>query len=131
MNRSRFRIGLNIVIALASIGAWLVMVFSNGGMLTDTGLASLKFFTVLSNIFEGTACIIWIAAGRESSQAAEKIKYMATVSVALTFMTVMVFLGPADGTRYFRRAVPHHMACRSAYPGGQQLFRQKGLWQHR
>ena len=97
MNRSRFRIGLNIVIALASIGAWLVIVFSNGGMLTDTGLASLKYFTVLSNIFEGTACIIWIAAGRESSQAAEKIKYMATVSVALTFMTVMVFLGPLYG----------------------------------
>ena len=91
MNRSRLRIGLNIVIALASIGAWLVMVFSNGGMLTDTGL------TVLSNIFEGTACIIWIAAGKEASEAAEKIKYMATVSVALTFMTVMVFLGPLYG----------------------------------
>lgn len=97
MNRSRFRIGLNIVIALASIGAWLVMVFTSGGMLTDTGLRSLKYFTVLSNIFEGTACIIWLAAGRETSDAAERIKYMATVSVALTFLTVMLFLGPLYG----------------------------------
>ena len=97
MNRSRFKIGLNIVIALASIGAWLVMVFTSGGMLTDTGLRSLKYFTVLSNIFEGTACIIWLAAGRETSDAAERIKYMATVSVALTFLTVMLFLGPLYG----------------------------------
>lgn len=73
------------------------MVFSSGGMLTDTGIRSLKYFTVLSNIFEGTACIVWIAAGREKSAAAERLKYMAAVSVALTFLTVMLFLGPLYG----------------------------------
>ena len=59
---SRFRVILNILIIICSIGAWLVMVFARGGMLTDTGLRSLKYFTVLSNIFEGIASIVWIRA---------------------------------------------------------------------
>ena len=103
MNKIRFRIVLNIIIIAASIGAWLVMVFAKGGMLTDTGLRSLKYFTVLSNLFEGTACIIWILAvscirpDENKIIRAEKIKYMAAVSVALTFITVMTFLGPLYG----------------------------------
>jgi predicted membrane protein len=101
---SGFRKILNILIILGSIGAWLVMVFAKGGMLTDTGFRSLKYFTVLSNLFEGTASVIWlIAAARTDDGAekrlikAEKIKYVAAVSVALTFMTVMIFLGPLYG----------------------------------
>ncbi|MBR2539352.1 MAG: hypothetical protein IKE85_00790 [Mogibacterium sp.] len=97
MKKSRSRIVLNILIALCSIGAWLVMVFHSEGMLTDTGLRSLKYFTVLSNLFEGTACIIWLFAKGEAVARAEKIKYAGTVSVALTFLTVMFFLGPLYG----------------------------------
>ena len=37
-----------------------MMVFIRGGLLTDRGLRSLRYFTVLSNLFEGIACIIWI-----------------------------------------------------------------------
>lgn len=55
-----FRIILNIIIAALAIGAWLMMVFIRGGLLTDRGLRSLRYFTVLSNLFEGIACIIWI-----------------------------------------------------------------------
>lgn len=97
--RSRTRIILNILLAAGSIGSWLVMVFSGGGMLTDSGLPSLKYFTVLSNIFEGIASIIWIAAGKKAEEKTEKLKYIAAVSVALTFMTVMLFLGPLYGYR--------------------------------
>ena len=100
----RSRVIINIIIIISSLGAWLVMVFSNGGMLTDTGFRSLKYFTVLSNIFEGIASIVWINAVRKNDgdrdariEKAERLKYMAAVSVALTFMTVMFFLGPLYG----------------------------------
>ena len=103
MRKGQIRIILNIIIILTSIGSWLVMVCFKGGMLTSTGLRSLRYFTVLSNLFEGTACIIWIAAVSDKEPdsdrvfLAERIKYMAAVSVALTFMTVMIFLGPLYG----------------------------------
>ena len=83
---SHFRIILNVLIIICSIGAWLVMVFARGGMLTDTGLRSLKYFTVLSNLFEGIASVVWIYAvcrhdeNRDARiSKAERRKYLAAV----------------------------------------------------
>ena len=98
MKKTRLRIIVNFLIIAGSFGAWLIMVFSSGGMLTDTGLRSLKYFTVLSNLFEGAASIVWLAAKSDAALVrAEKLKYAGTVSVMLTFMTVMLFLGPLYG----------------------------------
>lgn len=95
--RDRWRIALNICIAVLAAGTWLTMVVLGGGLLTATGLRSLRYFTVLSNLFEAAACAAWIALFRTNTVLAEKIKYVAAVSVAVTFTVVMVFLGPLFG----------------------------------
>ena len=43
---------------------WVAMVFGSGGSLADTGLRSLKYFTVLSNFLAAIAAIVWLCAGR-------------------------------------------------------------------
>ena len=82
----------NAALALVILYEWSLM-FSNveENMLTVRGIASLKYFTILSNLLEGIACFVWLISRNE------KIKYVAAVSVMLTFVTVMVFLGPTMG----------------------------------
>ena len=69
------------------------------GALSSSGLASLRYFTVLSNLLEGITagifCVL-ILTGRQPRWA-EILKLMAASAVALTFLTVMLFLGPLYG----------------------------------
>ncbi len=82
----------NIVIFLIVMINWLRMVFIRSDLaLTAGGLSSLKYFTVLSNLYEGLACLVWLYNGDE------KIKYSAAVSVTLTMVVVLTFLGPLYG----------------------------------
>ena len=98
MNRQRIRTILNVCIAVMVFGAWLAMIFLGGGDLAARGIVSLKYFTVLSNILCGIAAVIWLVRGRKGgSEAIERLKYVAAAAVALTFMTVVVFLGPLYG----------------------------------
>ena len=69
------------------------------------GCASLKFFTTLSNVFSAFASAAWIIPEiRMLGGAAEEIgrglflwKFMGTVSVTVTLLTVLFFLGPNMG----------------------------------
>ena len=93
---------------------WLMMAFTaarlgqdgavEGGALMTAGLRNLKYFTVLSNILEGVASAVLlgaIAANKGSVPLwAAKLKLAAAASVALTFVTVMVFLGPMMGYNF-------------------------------
>ena len=121
MKNDKIRKTLNILLAVAVFGAWGQMVFSGGGTLADAGLSSLKYFTVLSNLLEGFACLVWLCRwntghnlGKQdpSSQdrprkdtpkaydpgrRSEILKYVATVAVSITFLVVMTFLGPLYG----------------------------------
>ena len=82
----------NIVIFLIVMINWLRMVFIRSDVaLTAGGLSSLKYFTVLSNLYEGLACLVWLY------NSDEKIKYSAAVSVTLTMVVVLTFLGPLYG----------------------------------
>ena len=76
------------------------------------GFASLKFFTNLSNILVAIASFIMVIFNiksllkdrREYPDWALILKYLATVAVAVTFVTVVLFLGPgsiAEGRSYF------------------------------
>lgn len=70
------------------------------GTLAENGLGNLKYFTVLSNLFEGIASLIWLISQRSDNKTGhrvEQIKYIAAASVALTFTVVMGFLGPLYG----------------------------------
>ena len=114
MNRTTLRVIMNIAIAAVVIVSWVAMVFGSGGTLADTGLRSLKYFTVLSNFLECIASVVWLCAGRGGSRdadalstgadgtrgwKAELLKYVAAVAVFVTLTTVAVFLGPLYGYR--------------------------------
>lgn len=85
------RVILNILLIIVIIYQWLKMFLGKEAMLADRGFESLKYFTVLSNLFEALASLIWLFNQNE------KLKYVAAVCLTLTFITVMVFLGPLFG----------------------------------
>lgn len=90
----------NICLAAAVAGSWLAMCLFGKGSLAQNGLGNLKFFTVLSNLLAGAAAVYWLAvSGRDEGKRlrAERLKYVAAAAVGLTFMVVMVFLGPLYG----------------------------------
>jgi len=92
------RFYLNIILAVLVFGAWLLMVFYGGGELTNRGLASLKYFTVQSNLLAGVAAALWlIFRNRENSRWTEVLKFVAAETVFLTFTIVLLFLGPLYG----------------------------------
>ena len=96
--KKKIRIGVNIAIAIMVFGAWLEMMFFAEGTLAEVGVRSLKYFTMQSNLLAGVAAIIWLVYIRKGgSKAVETLKLVAAASVALTFITVMTFLGPMYG----------------------------------
>ena len=86
------RIILNAFLAVMILIQWVILATGiPDSSFMSGGLRTLKYFTVLSNLLEAAACIIWIITENE------KIKYVAAASVGLTFTVVMVFLGPLFG----------------------------------
>ena len=103
MNKT-IRLILNIIMAGAVVGAWIHMFFAGGGVLSGEGLSNLRYYTVLSNILEGIASIIWVVALTAAKAKAvslprwvEILKYIAAVSVFLTFTIVALFFVPLYG----------------------------------
>ena len=75
----RLRRYVNLFIAVGSLGAWLSMFYFGVGELARSGVESLKYFTVLSNLFAGIAAVIWLVSDRREGKAslrAERIKYV-------------------------------------------------------
>lgn len=92
-----------ILTAAATIGSWVHM-FTRGGekILSRRGLSSLKYYTTLSNLFAGIVSILFLiyalAGGRGPvPEILSLLKYSSAVSVTLTFLVVLVFLGPRMG----------------------------------
>ena len=108
----------------ATFGAWLYIFFFGTGSLVQNGFGSLRYFTLLSNLFAGIVAAAWLvtvhrdsktgadpggvagkedsgAAGRETGSVAgreiERLKYISAASVGLTLVTVLGFLGPIYG----------------------------------
>lgn len=90
--KNKVRTGLNLLMAVIIIIEWGRLCFSiTGESFMSGGLRTLKYFTVLSNLLEAAACILFVWKGNEL------IKYAAAVSVGVTFTVVMIFLGPVFG----------------------------------
>lgn len=107
-DKTRLLIICNIVLFAAVLFAWTVMAFfGEKGMLSDLGLRNMKYFTVLSNVFEGIAslvlavCLVRMRNGRAACvpHGVFLLKYLAAVTVAVTFLVVAVFFGPLYGHR--------------------------------
>lgn len=105
-NRRVLSLAINVFIAVMVAVAWYLLAFaSDSEALAARGLYSLKFFTVLSNILLGIASLVYaIYLARclwgelpEIPRAVHVLKYVATTAVGVTFLTVMVFLGPLMG----------------------------------
>ena len=65
-------IWFNLLIAVAGYAAWLTLIFRlvDSGSFADVGLWSLKYFTILSNLLNGTVCLVYalrLRSGRVSA----------------------------------------------------------------
>ena len=84
----------------ATFGSWVAVFFFGTGSLVHNGISSLRYFTMLSNLFAGAAAAAWLADTRNGGRVSERIerlKYIAAASVGLTFTVVAGFLGPLYG----------------------------------
>ena len=88
----KYRKILNFVLILMVFVSWgKLSFFKADSFMNAQSLGSLKYFTILSNIFEAIASVVWLIKGNE------KLKYAASVAVGLTFFTVVFFLGRLFG----------------------------------
>ena len=96
----------NFAVTFMVVLGWVMMLKgTESGNLAEASFKSLKFFTVLSNIFAALASLIYgvtmllIMAGavKEMPKWIFVLRFMSVVAVAITFLTVMVFLGPTTG----------------------------------
>lgn len=91
------------VIALMTVGSWLwMLLFTRDEAFASLGIESLKYYTVLSNLFVGfvcAACAIIRFNGKSTdlSVPLQFLKLSSTSCVLITFTVVMVFLGPVFG----------------------------------
>lgn len=102
MKSIRVRAWLCLVIIVAFLVSWIYIAFLFGnGFMTAGGIRSLRYFTILSNLMEGIASVLYLWDTRFGNRTAglrtEQFKYIAAVAVGLTFAVVMVFLGPLFG----------------------------------
>ena len=117
MGKNRLRWYVNILLAVLVFGSWFSVFFFGTGSLVRNGLGSLKYFTMLSNIFVGVIGKNKKAGVGKSGKASavesgndngiitnfsagdrvERLKYIAAASVGLTCATVLFFLGPIYG----------------------------------
>lgn len=91
---------LNLLIVLLTAVSFLFC-FRNkeGNWSLQNGLRGLRFFTILSNLFSALASLTALFLLRNGTlpYGVWLIKYVATSSVTVTFLTVMFFLGPTMG----------------------------------
>lgn len=93
---------LNSIIVLTTFIAWGIMFIPSGPEFMATGWSSLRYFTVLSNIFCAITSIFMIVVNIKKLKNEEYkcpkyiflLRYISTISVSLTFTTVVIFLGP-------------------------------------
>jgi len=99
---------LNILICISSFYALTRYFYSTGdGNMQVKGVESLRYFTNLSNYYVAIASAIMIPYGIKNikneviyPQWLIKLKHSATVTVTLTFLTCVVFLGPLTALRF-------------------------------
>lgn len=99
MSRNRLSMIAKVLLVLLVSFAWVEMITRAGGSLSSTGLRSLRYFTVLSNLLCGIAALIHLLALLRGSVPAWvlRLSYAAAVAVGVTLMVVLLFLGPLYG----------------------------------
>ena len=97
MKRGKLSMTVKLATGVLVFGAWLLMIRSAAGTLSDTGVRSLRYFTVLSNFLCGIAALIhffFLAFRKSAPRWARRLSYAGTAAVGVTLMVVLLFLGP-------------------------------------
>ncbi len=101
---------INLAVFAMALVAWIMMmVGTDQSALSASGTESLKYFTVLSNLFAGLVSIIFFIFQFVSLIKKENkvnglmitLAHMATVSITITFLVVICFLAPTAKDGYF------------------------------
>ena len=102
---------INVAIAVLPVVGWLMLALGAGTdlSLAARGLGSLKYFTVLSNLFASLTAVIALAilmGGQVGMGGTDELptlllllKLSSATSVMLTFLVVVTLLGPSLGYR--------------------------------
>ena len=125
MVRRGVSLAIHLIIVCTVAYVWISEASISGWMMRDRhGLSSLRTFTTLSNLFQSLASALYmvfvvrsIILKRDSiPHAVRVIKYAAAVSVTMTFLTVVFYIGPSrhdmadalffGNNRYFHFLVP-------------------------
>ena len=96
----KIRLIINIILVVIVFGAWAKMFFdTEGGVLASSGIKSLRYFTVLSNIGEGIVSLLWVIVYLTGGNTAvcDRAKFVFCIAVTLTFGVVTFFFGPLYG----------------------------------
>ena len=91
----------NLIIFLFTLVCFILEFHRDGAWKLSSGLRGLRYFTLLSNLFSGFAALLVVLTVSETGLPfwVWLLKYIAAAAVAVTFLTVMVFLGPTLGYR--------------------------------
>ena len=90
---------LDLIIAILVFWTWGRMMFKTSDTaLTATGIRSLKYFTVQSNLLVGISCLINILyRNGKKPNWLQWLNVISLVGILVTFFTVIFFLGPVFG----------------------------------
>ena len=96
-----------LLVILTAVGTYITLTSRSKGLLTSFGVQNFKYFTVDSNLLLGLVCLaelILTAAGVTARSERvrlwlERLVYVATVAVALTFTVVVCVFAPFVGLR--------------------------------
>ena len=91
----------NVIILIGTIISLIPGFHRDGVWRLSNGLISLRYFTRLSNLFCAIASLLVLVTLTDHGLPhwVWLMKYCGTVAVTVTFVTVMVFLGPTQGYR--------------------------------
>ena len=91
MNKVLIRKLINIAIGIIAPLAWLYLAFMGKGSFMSAGFRTLRYFTILSNLF--AAYTSWLLVIKGVSHQINVLKYISTLGVTITLFTVISFLG--------------------------------------
>lgn len=89
----------NLIIVLFTAGIFFSFFRTDGHWNMENGLHSLQFFTTLSNLLcaAGALCVLLAGRGSGLPYWVWLLKYLGTVALTVTLLTVVFFLGPTLG----------------------------------
>lgn len=101
-----------IILVVTVIAMTVYFKPKNGKSAMERGLSSFRYFTIDSNVFSAFASaiyLVFVLTGKNIPEWLMVLKFVAAVTVMLTCLTVMLYLGPTYGYKNQLSDVNIHM----------------------